>query len=54
MSKLDELKKLKEQLQLQINGKDNIPKEAQKQEYVSKYKNDLKTLSLKLINDIKK
>lgn len=29
-------------------------KEAQKQEYVSKYKNDLKTLSLKLINDIKK
>ena len=30
MSKLDELKKLKEQLQLQINGKDNIPKESQK------------------------
>ena len=29
-------------------------KEAQKQEYVSKYEKDLKTLSLKLINDIKK
>lgn len=28
MSKLDELKKLREQLQLQINGKDNIPKDA--------------------------
>ena len=76
----DELKKLKEQLQLQINGKDNIPKDAPSviicnhnrlmdifylplafdndiASVVSArlvYKNDLKTLSLKLINDIKK